>query len=283
MSEVYELHPGTEPSIDYRGSKVGVRRFHVTGIRPQSVTPGLVGTNGTLPNFFDPHPTIAGMLVNEVLPRDLNGTDCVVDVRYGSHNQWKQPRPLPDITDATFASWSITPSRERIAVPIAVKGPMEFPIAGTTPVIKQVWQRVDFSLIQTQAVVQWRGTLQAFDPTMWGPIFDRDNELHRIGGRYYRFEAGEIEQVEAAAWTVRYSWVYDGGTKRPAEWDVPTPNVVYPPTVATISSIPYVREPYRELGIKASDNIETTPPTWYQTDLYRKVDNGWQTLPGNPV
>lgn len=297
--DVNLMRPGSLLSGDHQNIRTTVDIYRVEAI-PLFVPPilGQIGTNGVpLPNYNDPHPHFAGLVVDQIDIDEWGDNTAKVYVRYSNNRSWAKPDPPPDPTAPGINSWSRITDIEDDIVPIAVREPLEVVVPNQAPVVKRVWGKVEFKVQGVRSIIEVRKSLGEHEQGTvdFDYIEEETNKLHTIGGRSYLFLGAACEQLNATRWEIRYRWRYDRGTLRPADWPAsgaaisPFDDFAYPtsqakPPLAPTIAGEYIRHPFTEIYLIPPDDIEFGTPTWVASkELYRRNPNGWQGLPGGPT
>jgi hypothetical protein len=238
---------------------------------------GVVGDNGgTIPIQYGAHPTVPGLLADTYSAEDLGGVQTLVRIKFSNNRQWRQANPPPDPTEQGYSSWSMSSDVGIVRIPYLLRVPEIITIPGGSTT-KQVWEVLYEEVPEAGTITTWRGSLTTFAPgSAEALIHAQVDKIHQIpiGTGSKRLFLGATFDQRTTRWEAQYQWRIDHGTARPAEW-VDTPTKVFPPTVATLGGVPYVRLPFESFNVIPSADPYNVAPTIERRKLKTEALNGW--------
>lgn len=193
--------------------------------------------------------------------------------------------------DPNFKSWTLSYYDTEVLLPYAYRNPFALRYRN------QSGQSVSLDTFPVEADSHWesrkkfirRLRITNFYITQWEQVGAQANKLHKIGGLWYKFSVGDIQEIARNVWDVSYTWEYDPGTPNilPVDSTVHFPkdlvSTLYP-NGGIAGDGKYGRPPFTTIyTIPGYD--PGPPPTPFWPTFKAKPDheanaNGWQTLPG---
>jgi hypothetical protein len=203
-----------------------------------------------------------------------------------------------------FASWSVSHDRQTISIPGVRIDPEGY--VWSDPTTNQSRTSTKYERIEDQhsapfQVIVMRCNVENFTTQHHEIMSNQTGTLHRIGSRWYQYEAGPCEQITdgdqtvPGVWTAEHRWIYDRGTIGiPSTADVKWPSL-FPTELrdefgSQVTMYPgqmWARPPFH--GTYIDLRITRNPPTYFKV-LPTTValssqfgpGMGWRLLPGMP-
>lgn len=172
-------------------------------------------TNEPLPDYRSQFPGVAGL---ELIAYQVQGNGIVLDVQARYATGGITIFPPPDLSTA----WTGSFQTEEFTIPFALlkasKVPgIPSPNAPPGTPIPQVevldWAFDEQPIYQTVVRHSRKARVVVDLAAAIDIIAEQNNKLHKIGNRWYRFEAGDYQPYDATRYEFTYSFVFDSGTQ----------------------------------------------------------------------
>jgi hypothetical protein len=253
--------------------------------------PAALAELGLIPNETT-HPQYPSLIVRSITSQYLPNSagESLVTAEYDNGRGNASLNPVnPTATD--FRSWSIEYRIVEVPIPYWIHDPAAHQYPGETgPVTIDTWPIQMWKHKERRTIIRYRTVIMEMNPGVIAAIGDQNDHLHLIGGRWYKFECGTIDEQETGRWAVTYSWERDHGTPdgifgpQQVGYLFPSSNVsrleeVYP-------NVPFTRPPFHDLIPLPGDWSPGPPPFIEPPHINNPVPNaipnanGWQNLPG---
>jgi hypothetical protein len=250
------------------------------------VSPDLLGTVTGLPSLDDPLPWDATQVAYSIRadyePGSVDFTRIVV--------HYSSDPPTWGGNSPSFKSWTLSYFRVAQPIPYAIKD-------------KRTYRYFDAQTNQTQFITSYPilGTtfwearkrfirkvrITDMNPTIWEPVGEQTNTLHKIYGKWYLFTVGDIIEIAKRVWDVTYTWEFDPGTPDTLNAFSSSPDVLWPygQQCTPLNMYPgqtFGRPPFHEVRTVPETDLSGNPfwPDFVAMCPYRVVPLGYATLPG---
>lgn len=172
-------------------------------------------SNDPLPEYKSQFEGMAGV---ELVSYQVQGNGIVVDIQAKYASGGITIFPPPNLDTAWVGSFQT----EQFVIPFAVlkrsyvPGVPDPSAPPNTPVPRvevDDWAFDEQPIFQTVVRHQRKARIETNLATAIDIIAEQNNKLHKIGSRWYRFEAGDYKPYDATKYEFSYSFVYDSGTQ----------------------------------------------------------------------
>ncbi len=266
----YEKLNAVQTSKQFNGDRTATRRFVVNTVDPKAAegADGIPQPNATHPIYNDCK--LDGIAVV------ASGTGLMyVDAIYSNNRKFGSARQPPK-DDPHWYHFGWEQADVNVSYYVNVLEKVNFSDQ-SSPV--DMWTLQKHTATETRIVRPLYVRLSdVFDPRILDPIAAQKNRLHNMpDGKTYRFTGGQVTQVDATTYDVRYEWEFDDGTPLPEELDSDGGRVNIP---ANDVEGRYLRRPYTVLIPLRSPNARVEPHATAFFRPYTRDADGWRRLPG---
>ncbi len=268
-------------------------------LNPQTFQGGLTGVE-LLPAKGSAHPLNPSFKLDTYNVR-CNGQTAEVEALYSNDGRFQFPinPDDPDRLDSTH--YSSSPEEVRVEYPFArrVEQRETLPAGFTGPPASTIMlQYGEKFILESMRRWSWEVIIKEQDILACEAAMDaQHNRIHKINGRYYRFQSGPIDFYgivnDDKKYRAVYTWWGDSGTKDSLANPI-LPNVgsvglgefeiYFPqPTVGRFTDLGYMtRQPFHRFTLFDQSNVNTgnPMPAFHQFLPYVRDDFGWQSLVG---
>lgn len=230
-------------------------------------------------------------------PRRLSRLDYVVDANYSTDGSFRID-PQPDVTDISFRDWSFSTRPTTVEVPRHVQVPVQHVDATTSQIVtRYVYEPKPYDFLVEEFVAQRTVNVSSFTGSDLYNIRLQTGRVHQFpDGQFYAFRGGNVTQMAAQTWTIRYEWYArsyvppqgDPTSTPPGAISIDTDNDGIADTSLVGVGGPAAVAPALELGpyhayIVVPAESPSDPPAFYVQPVFLVDPDGWQSLPGSPL
>lgn len=259
-------------SLDWRGQRVGRRRFYVDIRDPGGaqdyvrINNGLA-TDGAFPGFS----TCLCDVVQDEPANDGVGTLVTgtysTDRRFGS---WQNVNK----DNAGYFSFDVTCRSVMLDTPVNTRTTVTDRTTGTTT---DVWTIVGHKIEEGRIFINVNVTADSWDASKTSAVLAQVNHIHHIGTYYYQFKGGRTRQRTQATdkapakYDVTYEWFGDNGSAKIVSADT-----------TKFQYCTFDRPSFSKYIVRPSSNAQTTPHEILTYNPYKNDFLGYLNLPNCP-
>ena len=286
------LKDGRSIVIDSKGDST-TEAWYVAGASPDAAR---ADTNPEKPEYLQVHPDNAGLVCTNIgYAHWIGGTRC--EAKYVPQEYVHQEPESQDDPDFINGDGHTVKIQRNLPVYERVLQKMQ---DSQTPNVK-IWQPLAADLIApfeysaTEFSIEIIANIQSqpnVDVMLFllNQIAEEDGKIHRINGRDYLFGCEGTERVSRDQYRMIYTWRSDPGIPLLLEFDG-TPfdhwglvKGYWYGFAGNIDGVDWLIPPFSRLNVGPTLVDDVADPTQMPqlgvSPLYKRNDNGWQTLPG---